>query len=161
MVEMVTMLAVASKLLAALVIRIGSATGAEMPGLAAEANASVEGIVRCRADTTPLERLTPEDAATIRADLISLGDALRDKITWLAMPIAAYGPGRPRPLSDAPAIGSPTQRHASIQGVTKSPKRHDLVAAGDWLAARDHVAARRRQRVQPEQPRHRCRPWVL
>jgi hypothetical protein len=54
-----------------------------MPGLAAEANASVEEIVRCCADTAPLDHLTPGNAATIRADLIGLGEALQDHIDGL------------------------------------------------------------------------------
>jgi hypothetical protein len=83
MVELVTMLAVASKLMAGLVIRIGSATCDEMPALAAEANASVEEIVQGCAGTAPLDHLIPGNASAIRTDLIDLGDALQAHIDCL------------------------------------------------------------------------------
>jgi hypothetical protein len=81
--RMVEMLAATSEVLAGLVIKISSATAAEMPALAADAKASIEEIVRCCTDTAPVAHLPPEIAETMLADLIGLRDALQERLAGL------------------------------------------------------------------------------
>jgi hypothetical protein len=81
--EMVRMLAVTGEALGGLVAKISSATAAEMPALDADAKASIEEIVRCCTETSPVAHPPSEIAEMMLADLISLGDALRERIAGL------------------------------------------------------------------------------
>ena len=83
MVELVTMLAVAGQVLAALAVELASATANEVPELAADAKVLMERIVACCVETSPLEHLTQEHAATLRAELLKLGEALEAQIAGI------------------------------------------------------------------------------
>jgi hypothetical protein len=75
--EMVVTLAVAGEVLALLAVQLASARADEMPALAAEAKTTMGRIVKCCMDTAALEHLPPEDAATVRDELVSWDGLLR------------------------------------------------------------------------------------
>jgi hypothetical protein len=74
--EMVTMLTAASEALGALTVRLSTASTNEMPALAVEAKATMERIVKGCTDIAALGQLSPEDAATVGNELLSLGRTL-------------------------------------------------------------------------------------
>jgi phage host-nuclease inhibitor protein Gam len=83
MAEMVTMLTAASEVLAALTVRLSTASADEMPALAAEAKATMERIVKGCTDIAALGHLAPEDAATARDELVSLGRTLEAQLAGI------------------------------------------------------------------------------
>jgi hypothetical protein len=80
MAEMITMLAVVGEVLAALAVSMTSATADEVPALATEAKTLVARMVACCLDTAPLEHLAQEEAETLRAELVRLGEVLQLEI---------------------------------------------------------------------------------
>jgi hypothetical protein len=66
-------LAEVSELLAVLTVRLGSATLAEMPTLIDEARDATRTILRCCLASGPAGHLSPEEVATLRAELVTLG----------------------------------------------------------------------------------------
>jgi hypothetical protein len=64
-------------------MRLSTASADEMPALASDAKTTMRRIVNCCADTAALEHLAPEDAATVRDELASLGRALEAQITGI------------------------------------------------------------------------------
>jgi phage host-nuclease inhibitor protein Gam len=80
MAEMVTMLTAVSEVLAALTVRLSTAAADEVPALAAEAKTTMARLVKGCADTASLQHLPPEDAATVRDELLSLGRTLEAEI---------------------------------------------------------------------------------
>jgi hypothetical protein len=67
--EIVTSLAIVGEVLAALIVKLASATADEIPALCDEA----ERVVECCADTAPVDPLPPEEVTELRANLHGIG----------------------------------------------------------------------------------------
>jgi hypothetical protein len=80
MVEIVTALAVVGEVLAALIVKLASATADEMPALCDEAKILAQRVTECCADTAPVDPLQPEDVTELRANLHELAEALQAQI---------------------------------------------------------------------------------
>jgi hypothetical protein len=79
-VELVTLLAVASKVLAELIERLQKARAAQISALAKTA---VEQIVSCCADAASLDYLPSESVEALHADLVRLGRILQAEIAGI------------------------------------------------------------------------------
>jgi hypothetical protein len=83
MVEMVTALSVLGEVLAALVVKLASATAVEIPTLCDEAEVLAQRVTECCADTAPVDHLPPEEAAAIRSDMLQLAEAMKAQIAGI------------------------------------------------------------------------------
>jgi hypothetical protein len=82
-VELVTVLAVASRVLTELIERLQTARADQISALAEGAKTAAERIVGCCADTASLDHLPSESADTIRTDLSRLGEFLQAEIAGI------------------------------------------------------------------------------
>jgi hypothetical protein len=84
MIEIVTTLAVVGEVLAALIVKLASATADEIPALCDEAEILAQRVVECCADTAPVDPLQPEEVTELRANLHELAEALQAQIAEIA-----------------------------------------------------------------------------
>jgi hypothetical protein len=82
-VELVTLLAVASEVVTGLIQQLRTATADQIAALANDAKTSVERIVSCCANTASLDHLPSESAQTMRGDIVRLGEALQAEIAGI------------------------------------------------------------------------------
>jgi hypothetical protein len=80
MVEIVTALAVVGEVLADLLVKLASATPAEIPALCDDAENLARRVVDCCIDTAPSDHLAPEEAAALRVELAQLVETLQAQI---------------------------------------------------------------------------------
>jgi hypothetical protein len=80
MVEIVTALAVVGEVLAGLLVKLASATPAEIPALCDEAENLAQRVTECCADTAPVDHLSPEEVLDLRSQLVQIGGGLEDQI---------------------------------------------------------------------------------
>jgi hypothetical protein len=82
--EIVTALAVVGEVLAALIVKLASATADEIPALCNEAEILAQRVTECCADTAPVDPLQPEEVTELRANLHELAEALQALIADIA-----------------------------------------------------------------------------
>jgi hypothetical protein len=82
-VELVTLLAVASKVLPELIERLQTARVDQISALASDAKTAVEQIITCCADTASLDYLPSESVEALHADLVRLGQVLQAEIAGI------------------------------------------------------------------------------
>jgi hypothetical protein len=80
MAEMVTALSVLGEVLAALIVKLASATADEIPALFDEAEILAQRVTECCADTAPVDHLPPGEAARLRRELVQLAETLKGQI---------------------------------------------------------------------------------
>jgi hypothetical protein len=80
MAEIVTALSVLGDVLAALIVKLASATADEIPALCDEAEILAQRVIECCADTAPVRHLPPEEVLNLRSELVQLAEALKDQI---------------------------------------------------------------------------------
>jgi hypothetical protein len=80
MLEIVTALSVLGDVLAALIVKLASATADEIPALCDEAEILAQRVIECCADTAPVDHLPPEEVLNLRSELVQLAEALKDHI---------------------------------------------------------------------------------
>jgi hypothetical protein len=83
-VRFVTTLAVVGEVLAALVVKLASATSDEIPALCDEAEILAQCVVECCADTAPVDPLHSEEVTELRANLHEWAEALQALIADVA-----------------------------------------------------------------------------
>jgi hypothetical protein len=83
MAEIVTTLAVVGEVLAQLVVKLASATAAELPALCHDAENLARRVVDCCIDTAPVDHLPPEEVAALRAELFQLAESLQAQINGI------------------------------------------------------------------------------
>jgi hypothetical protein len=83
MVEIVTALAVVGEVLAGLLVKLASATPAEIPALCNDAENLARRVVDCCIDTAPSDHLPPEEAAALQVELVQLAESLPAQITGI------------------------------------------------------------------------------
>ena len=84
MVEIVTALAIVGEVLAALIVKLASATADEIPALCDEAEILAQRVTECCADTAPVDPLQPEEVTELRTNLHELAEALQAQIADIA-----------------------------------------------------------------------------
>ena len=80
MVETVTAIAVVGEVLAALIVKLASATADEIPALREEAKKLAQRVAECCMNTAPVDHLPPDEVAELRANLHELAEALQAQI---------------------------------------------------------------------------------
>jgi hypothetical protein len=83
MTEIVTTLAVVGKVLAHLVVKLASATPAELPALCDDAKNLARRVVDCCIDSAPVDHLPSEEVAELRAELFQLAESLQVQINGI------------------------------------------------------------------------------